>query len=298
MRKMDGIVQAALPRWLVFVLAAILACSFTLQVDAAAEGKALEKIATPDEELGESAMPDDASAKTDIAAVQAWETLAINEKYQEFALQNTGYSVKSAVLDAEAIGPPLGSAAAKGRDDAGLLRSHDVQASSIKGIASDFAVAVRYVGGKTYYAACNDFYEPATLGDLIQGLGLRRSLTFHDIYTDAFVKEGARSRHVTAQYRLADPDVLWELLFSDPSAQLKPRSAKGSQKTASLESMDISVDYSVTGLQNVSIQVFEDGSLRTNIIAGGCTYDIGKERAQAFFDYVRSHAETVKNGKR
>ena len=57
--------------------------------------------------------------------------------------------------------------------------------------------------------------------------------------------------------------------------------------------MGISVDIPLLGYENISLSVTEEGYLTTNILDTGKAFYIGKDKVNAFVDYVLNHCEGV-----
>jgi hypothetical protein len=175
------------------------------------------------------------------------------------------------------VGELIGAATARGYDSyENKEYATDCEIYALQGISSECAVAVKVAGDEGYYPFKNPYYEPATLGDLIDGLNLREHLVFNRIHYDYF-EDGV---YVMSVYTLPDYAVLWDLLLADTAAKYEPDMLLG----ASL--MGVSIDVKVVGYRNISLAVNDQGYLLTNILDSGKVFYIGEDRVQAFVDYV------------
>jgi hypothetical protein len=171
----------------------------------------------------------------------------------------------------------IGATTASGRDAyEGKEYTINCEVYSLRSIASECAVAVRYEGHDGYYPFKNPYYVPETLGDLIDGLNLRENLVFNQIHYDCF--EGGA--YVSSVYALPDYSVIWDLLLSDTSVKNEPEVMNAGSV------MGISIDVNIIGYRNISLAVDDRGYLHTNILDTGKSFHIGEDAVRAFVEYV------------
>ncbi|MDR0220188.1 MAG: hypothetical protein LBI54_02150 [Lachnospiraceae bacterium] len=243
-------------------------------------------------------------AQAEIAIVPRWEEMSMPQKFSRVMFNGVEYTVTtvffspfvSSGFDADGreiaafagsqygtleiapteIGELIGAATARGYDSyEGKEYTADCEIYALHNIASECAVAVKFAGDEGYYPFKNPYYEPATLGDLIDGLNLRENLVFNRIHYDYF-EDGA---YVMSVYTLTDYDVLWDFLLADTAAKNAPE-----MLGAGL--MEVSIDVNVIGYRNISLAVNDQGYLQTNILDTGKAFYIGEDRVRAFMDYV------------
>lgn len=232
-----------------------------------------------------SAVQSGAASSDFLGQITPWEDRAFLQKYVELDFGGSAYTMSSSErVSPEQLGARLGDALAKGYDEHDTAHTQGCTVYALKSIASPCAVAVKYEGYDGYYPYENMQYKPATLGDFIRDLDLRRNLVFGTI--DYEYWEGGTPPHghsVFMEYTLPDPSVIWNLLLSDPTLKNEGDAHYGPAV------MDISVDVLTLGSRNISLGVTEDGYLDTNILGTGKAFYLGPEKVRAFIDYVRAH---------
>lgn len=192
------------------------------------------------------------------------------------------FSAQGSVIASSEIGKKLYTVTMQG-EDIYTDTTHTTKAAvySVKSLSQTCVVAVQYEGENELYSFVNSSYTPATLGNLIDDLNLRENLVFHDIYYDYFDDK----TYTAMRYSLPDPAVIWDLLLSDSSLKNE------GDAHYSNDLMSISIDVKIVGHENISLAVNEDGYLQTNILNTGKSFFIGKDKVNAFVEYVK------KNGK-
>lgn len=218
----------------------------------------------------------------DVSTIKPWNQLEINQQYSEFVRDVGTYSVQEVELTSEQVEDDLGSVLAVGVSNQMNRFTHGARIFKIAGIASKCAVAIRYDGDERYFVSTNRDYTPATLGNLIQDLGLEENLVLGDIsYTywkDNVQKKG---NHITEKYTIEDSQVVWDQLLADtslPVAKEVPNPLIGV--------MDIACDVNLIGEAGTSISVTTDGYLKTYVLGSGKVFFPGKKVTQTFIKYV------------
>ena len=158
----------------------------------------------------------------------------------------------------------------------------------IDGIDPLCAVAVKQAGEEGYFPYTNSLYAPATLGQMLDDLSLRETLTFGPVYgSDDSTVYRFRSADGETAAESTPADALLSLLLSSSDA----KAVKAPQGV--LPSCDVSVNLSLLGYQNMALSVFEEGYLQTNLLDTGKTFFVGKEKVKVFLDYLEEHYEKV-----
>lgn len=57
--------------------------------------------------------------------------------------------------------------------------------------------------------------------------------------------------------------------------------------------LSIGIDVDTIGYRNIAIMLHEDGCLSTNILAADRYFPIGKDKIDAFLEYVTAHGEAA-----
>ncbi len=222
------------------------------------------------------------TSEAEIVEIPNWDDMTITGKFSVISFDGASYFVNEAKINPSYIDKLLGKATSSGQDVyEDKIYSINCEVYSLKSISSKCAVAVKYEGYDGYYPFNSHDYIPATLSDLINDLNLRENLVFNKIYY-SYWKDNvvANGNYITMEYTLPDTSVIWDLLLSDTSI----KNAGDEHYTA--EEMGISIDVKVIGYKNISLSVNADGYLQTNILGTGKSFFIGKDKVQAFMDYV------------
>lgn len=231
-------------------------------------------------------LPGAAGKPPETEELPRWEELEIYGQYDKIALGGLEYQAGWGVVPKEQLGAKLGDVTAAGWDnyaerageDANRYRGAAVY--EIENISVQCAIAVQYEGMDTFYSAVNPSYRPDTLGDFIEDLDLQNTLVINWASYDYHKPIGGLAG---IRFENLDPNRVWELLLSNPSAvneydDLDPGQPK--------EILGLSVSVPLLGYENISISIRESGFVMTNILSTGKLFHIGEESTQAFVDYV------------
>jgi len=223
--------------------------------------------------------------------IPPWDDMHITNQFGGIKVNGIEYTANSQIkIDPSKIGGLIGRTSSTGYDicetgenDDKRGKEHTINCElyAIKGMSSEFAVAVKYEGYDGYYPFINWMHKPETLGDLIDGVNLTENLVFNSVYY-SYWKDGiiADGNYITMIYTLSDYSVIWDMLLSDTSVKNAGDGFYG------LSVMDISIDVKVLGDVNISLTVTDEGYLKTNILSTQKAFFIGKDKVQAFVDYV------------
>lgn len=235
---------------------------------------------------------------TEIAIIiPKWDAMQVYEKYKTIeGGAFAGYAASCREIGAESVGEKLEEVTMMGYDVYGE-KTHRVGAAvyAIRNTDAVCAVCVKYENSDGYYVFFNAEAKFATLGEFAAGFGLEEYLVFRNSFSDSYRKDGRieNGLYKTDYYRLSDPSVVYEMLFSNPNAPcIETENRDYIQIMEKSENfIGISVDCLSTGQKNIGIQVYDNGYLITNIGASGKVFEIGAERAKAFIDYIRENGE-------
>lgn len=213
--------------------------------------------------------------------VPRWEEMAICQQFFEAEYRHERYSSRVTEISADMIGAALGTATLKGVD-VYTEKEYTAAASlyAINGISDACAVALQFEGENDYYVYVNSYYQPKTLGEFLEALNLRETISFGSAW---YRHSWNGERFSTVEFTdLADAAV-WEMLLSDPSLV---NTAHNPQTYIPAKLMDIGVDIPLLGYKNIAFWITEDGYLETNILDTKKAFYIGEEKSQAFVNYV------------
>lgn len=215
--------------------------------------------------------------------IPKWDEMTITEQFTKYTPEGyTGkYYVKNIILDESIIGYKVADVTFKGYDvytDTHYYK--DAEVYKINGIAEECGLAVKYEGTDVYYTSQNFSYRPKTLGELIEGMNLDETLGFGNIYT----------RDNSLVYYDVDDGTIWNMLLTDGSPE---NIAYTDYPQFPNKQLGISIYVPVLGVSNLSLTVDADGYLWTNISMQGSMFCIGKDKTDAFVEYVEQNYEAV-----
>lgn len=225
-----------------------------------------------------------------INTIPKWDNMPIDEKFKEIKISNNIYTSNKSEIDDSQIDRLIGTTVTNGYDVYNdKVYTINCSVYSLRSVSSDAVIAVKFDGYDNYYSFLNSYYNPATLGDLINDLNLHENLTINNIYyhywNDNSLENG---EYIQVEYTVSNPKFIWDLLLSDTSI-------KNEGDTNYEESeMSISINIKNIGQKNISLAVNGEGYLQTNILNTGKTFYIGKDKVREFIDYVIANENIIK----
>ena len=227
------------------------------------------------------------SSSAEIAIIPHWEDLTISQQYSSMQWNGMSYTSRSAEIPAERIGELLGETWAVGYDHyADTERKIGAKVYSVTKLAQECVLAVQYEGTDTWYGFSCHYYRPETLGQFIADMNMYEDVMFdtvHYSYRNAF------GQYVSVQFDDLDDAKVHQWLLSNLSAVNSYDEQKLFMEPDRI--LGISVDIPILGIENISLQVCEEGYIKTNILATGKLFYIGEENTQAFVDYVLNECD-------
>ena len=224
---------------------------------------------------------------TEIAIIPHWEDLTISQQYSSMQWNGMSYTSRSAEIPAERIGELLGETWAVGYDHyADVERKIGAKVYSVTKLSQQCVLAVQYEGTDTWYGFSCHYYRPETLGQFIADMNMYEDVMFdtvHYSYRNAF------GQYVSVQFDDLDDAKVHQWLLSNLSAVNSYDEQKLFMEPDRI--LGISVDIPILGIENISLQVCEEGYIKTNILATGKLFYIGEENTQAFVDYVLNECD-------
>lgn len=236
------------------------------------------------EEAGD--MATETSSSQDIYEVPSWDDMTVTQKFPYLSFNGYEYSTADKVIHEESIGKKLTSATLTGKDVyTGKTYAINADIYEITDISKNCAVSLKFEGYDELYVCRNSGYRPETLGQFIDDLNLKNTLTFGKAY--ATIQKDKNS-YAQTEYSGLDGEKVWEMLLSD-------RELKNVENYDSMnfgkELISVSINIELLGYENISLAVTGDGYLTTNILGTGKAFFIGKEKAGNFAEYVRENCE-------
>lgn len=212
----------------------------------------------------------------------SWEEKTIVQKFPKFYFgeENVLHLMSNARKKSSEIGEYLGTAEFEGYDTINMKTyTTKGRVFTLEGISPEYALAVRYQGDDTYYLARNTAYVPESLGDMITDMMLEGNITFGTVY-----------ERYGPQVLCGDPDdeVVWDMLLSDTS----PVNEKyyGNSVDTGDRVLGITVNLPKLGRYGLTLAVTENGYITTNIVDKGAAFHIGKDKTEAFINYIKGES--------
>jgi hypothetical protein len=229
-------------------------------------------------------------------SIPKWEDLRISEQFGTAAYNGEKYHMENrgARINAAFVGEYIGRAAAEGgrehyfEHDPDLILFHGCDVFALKNVSPECAVAIKYDGYSGFFTFSNGRYSPETLGDFVADLNLRENLVVNYVgYTYREQSADGKGIYKYDQYEPPEMSVIWNMLFFDLSIKNAGPDHHHDNK------MGMAVDVKTIGESNISLGVNEDGYLQTNILRSGKSFYIGKDRVNAFINYVRKNCKLI-----
>ena len=218
------------------------------------------------------------TAAAELYQVPKWDERSETERFTTLDYNGAKYFISRRETEQQYFGETLGTAYVSGYDMyADREYREEVTVFSVPDILPSCAVGVRFADG-VCIAYVNADHTPATLGQFINELGLKKYLTFGKTYSYYFDSE---KKYHSVEFDNIDSDTVWDMLLSDTEAENNAEYAGFSTALA-----DISVSIPVLGIENLGMWVTEDGYLCTNILDTGKYFFIGAQKTKAFADYL------------
>jgi len=213
---------------------------------------------------------------------QKWEDKPIWRQFPAFDRNDTQHTIRGITIDPANIGDYLGDISLHGYDvytETAYTKAAKIY--RIQGIHDACAVALQYEGRTDYFPAVNSQYTPTTLGQLIHDLSLREHLQVGTVYHSYRDENGALC---DVKYSGLTVETVWELLLADTALP-----NEYNWQTQWTNKISISTHMPLLGYTNISMQLSEEGYLRTTLLDTEKTFFIGKEAVAAFMKHLQEH---------
>ena len=208
-----------------------------------------------------------------------WDERITSDKFPELLLGETAFSSQRTEISAESIGEFIADTKMTGYDIyEDKTYTINAKAYKIANISSECAVAVKIGNEDKYYVYINVWYTPETLGDLINAIDMKNTLSFGKAYKN--YSDYDKGEHISLIFTDFDDGIVWNMILSDTSI----KNIEYDRFSDML--ISLSVDIPVLGYKNISLGVTKDGYIVTNIMGTQKCFFIGTEKAEAFESYV------------
>ena len=238
------------------------------------------------------------------APVPHWSEATLIQKYPEFTYEGVNYQVRytdrTMPIDSQYINAKLADIAVSGYDiyeDA----SHESNAEiySIKNIADDASLAIKFNGDTNYYAYQNVNCYFATLNDVMNKVSFNTEARFTQATYSHISKSDA---YLEDEYKNLTKDDIMDIIFADltiHNANTKPRlnaptsegtdSSEGSSsEKRALSAITLTTAIDCLGIDNAYLRMWEDGNLDVNLFGNRAVFYLGQATYQSLLSYITS----------
>ncbi|MBQ1955108.1 MAG: hypothetical protein II350_05160 [Clostridia bacterium] len=215
-----------------------------------------------------------------VAIIPTWDERKMPEKFNYFEFDGKEFSIshrrEEPLAEAE-IGQSLGEVTLSGYDIY-TDQTHETSGEvfEIRGISKECALGIRFEGDGATYVYMNRWYSPATLADFAADLNFEENLTFGGASMHYFDEDGELSY---VNFEDFEDSAVWDMLLSDGSLE-----NMGDVTVVSV--LTVSVSHELLGYENMALCICEDGTVWTNILGMMKSFFVGKEKTDAFIDWV------------
>lgn len=226
------------------------------------------------------------SPENEMSISPQWTDMITSQKFGEFTLDSVRYSTQVTEISENHIGQYIRDTAFSGYD---IYEDKTYETKGgiyeIKDISPECALAVKFNGEESFHVYVNAEYAPDTLGQFIDDLNMRSTVSFGKAYSD----KTENREYTSIIYADFDDSIVWDMLLSDTNVK-NISYDRFYDKIAG-----ISVDIPLLGYENVSLGVTKDGYIITNILNTQKCFFIGKEKAEAFGEYLQENVPFKEN---
>ncbi len=216
-----------------------------------------------------------------------WDDLPLVDQYPSI---DNDWTRTGAVLPAELVGEYRETRTLTGYDNYDPAAEHTIRADlfAVEGFSPACVLAVRYEGTEEYYCFVSHSYRPETLGQLWQDLSLNEQARFSTAHYDYQKVYGLRA-NVTLTG--VTGELVWEKLIAPCLDAANVHDDTMWLQLPAADEVSLRMDVPLLGIQNLGLQVREDGYVITNLLATGKTFFIGPEAAQTFIAGLKNDLE-------
>ena len=146
-------------------------------------------------------------------------------------------------------------------------------------VSSEFAVAVKYNGSNNYHVYRNMWYQPKTVGQLIDDYNLEKYLNIYNV-----VYNGYKPEQISEKY-LADKEYIWNTLFGNRDLETWGSNDDAIYSISQIDRKDryceleVICSLPVFGRNSFALKVYMNGMVWTNMVECGTHFYIGEEKA-------------------
>ena len=186
------------------------------------------------------------------------------------------YYNSGATVGLDAIGNEIGEYEVLDRDK---NSGGTADVFALADVSSEFAVAVKYNGSNNYHVYRNMWYQPKTVGQLIDDYNLEKYLNIYNV-----VYNGYKPEQISEKY-LADKEYIWNTLFGNRDLETWGSNDDAIYSISQIDRKDryceleVICSLPVFGRNSFALKVYMNGMVWTNMVECGTHFYIGEEKA-------------------
>ena len=236
----------------------------------------------------------------------SWEEANILQKYPEFVYQDNSYFIRyadssepiaSSYINAKIADITVNTNAVYANET--RLPAH-AELYSIKNIALEASLAVKFSGSEDYYAYQNIACYFANLGELMDKISFRSEVKFPEARYHHYDES---DNYLNDAFNNVNEQEVMNILFKDltiVNQKTKQRlnltsegneSSEGYTPGLSLAKSSVSLltEIKCLGINNASIQLYGSGTLNVNLFGSLATFEIGESAYQELVTYLTNN---------
>ena len=232
--------------------------------------------------------------------IPPWSEKTLTQRYPCFVYLDNQYSARDpddcVPVNSQYVNEKVGTVNVTGHDvydDRDYVEEAELY--SIKNISTDASLAIKFKDSTDYYSYQNIYCYFATLGELVDKIGMETEVEF--AYVNYARNDDETGDLVIDIHKDIEKSRVMEILFDDLTiacndSAKKPYLSSSHQSSGSNQgrqysgSLAINVTIKALNIENAGMQLYNDGSLFVNIFNYTYDFDLGVERYELFKDYV------------
>lgn len=154
---------------------------------------------------------------TETTVAPKWDEMSISQKFMEVTYNQNQYSSRITKISNDNIERNIGTAILTGYDTyTDTYHRKKGELYTIKNIAEECAIAVKFEENSDYYVYVNSYYKPTTLGEFIENLNLKEITSFGTIYYNYWDKNSnGDMEYNNIEFYNVDNKIIWQKLFDN-----------------------------------------------------------------------------------
>ncbi len=221
--------------------------------------------------------------------VPTWEYRSITGKYNSLEFLGNEYFSFSTQIGSDKIGENLGTAILSGYDDRNQIE-HNINSTiyKIKDIPKKYIVAVQFENDNNYYEYINFYYQPETLGELIEDLNMKETIVFGSVlYEYSYIDSQNNYHKEDIEFSDVNDEIIWQMLFDDLNVKTENNNLEPHKCI-------MTISAKLSDYRNMSFDLAEDGYITTKLFVSDKTFYIGEDKVKKFLNYVLENYQGYK----